>query len=73
MLSRLIASDPLNWVGALTRRQAAAARTATTRSKALALADAAGADPCKSRKTGRMFDSALKFARFILDKAIWIR
>jgi hypothetical protein len=73
MLPRLIASNPLNLVGAFTRRQAAAARTATMRSKALALADAAGADPCKSGKTGRIIDSALKFARAILDKAISIR
>jgi hypothetical protein len=51
------------------RRQAAAARTAM-RSNALALA---AADPCKSGKTGRKIDSALKFARVILDKAIWIR
>jgi hypothetical protein len=73
MLPRLIASNPLNLVGALTPHQAAAARTATMRSKALALADAAGADPCKSGKTGRIIHWALKFARVILDKAIWIK
>ena len=67
MLPRLIAPNPLSSGGALTRRQAATARTATMRSKALALADA---DPCKSAKTGRIIDSALKFAWVVLDKAI---
>jgi hypothetical protein len=30
-------------------------------------------DPCKTRKTGRIIDAALKFASGFFDKAIWIR
>jgi hypothetical protein len=29
-------------------------------------------DPCKSGETGRIIDSAPKFARVVFDKAIWI-